>query len=286
MVSSLICLVTLYCAKPCEDYTASFRVGFRYVFKAETCCVCESENVLIGSLPNQEKGCFSRIRSDLSYGFFVQNEICVDSGPNHFIGWQILSWRDALKERVNHCTEINKVKSGIRNDQHTCGTHIQRRRSTTVSEWNSLIGCASNKKVLRKLKFPFIYRNISSDLCLPKLLCDFHRPVCGSVGLPRQQQGPKEQASTQKDQDCGVQRIVPHLSRGGFNRLCGGVHALLGDKVFYLPLAGFFFSALAGFGGFLAFDNFNGQRYRQRLGFILLFAGLGVGFLCLLLGLP
>jgi hypothetical protein len=60
----------------------------------------------------------------------------------------------------------------------------------------------------------------------------------------------------------------------------------LGSKVRYLPLAGFFFAALAGIGGGLILDNFNRERKWKRLGWLLLVCGLSAGFWAFFLGLP
>jgi hypothetical protein len=60
----------------------------------------------------------------------------------------------------------------------------------------------------------------------------------------------------------------------------------LGSEITYLPIAGFFFAALAGIGGGLIFDNVNRQRHRKRLGWALLIFGLIAGSFSLLLGLP
>ncbi|RAI56833.1 hypothetical protein DOO74_03060 [Rhodobacteraceae bacterium AsT-22] len=61
---------------------------------------------------------------------------------------------------------------------------------------------------------------------------------------------------------------------------------MLGSKVRYLSLAGFFFAALAGIGGGLILDYVDRNRKRQRLGWALLLAGLPLGAFCLLLSLP
>ena len=92
---------------------------------------------------------------------------------------------------------------------------------------------------------------------------------------------------TDPDGDCGIQRIIPHVSGGLLYRLCGGVHALLGGKIRYLPLAGFFFAALAGISGGVILDNLNRERRRNVWGYwVLLLTSLPAGAFCLLLGLP
>lgn len=85
---------------------------------------------------------------------------------------------------------------------------------------------------------------------------------------------------------CRPESVLGHPLGGVIHSLCGRVHALLGDGVVYLPLAGFFFAALAGIGGGLILDNFNRERKRKRLGWALFLLGLPAGALCLLLGLP
>ncbi|PKP79021.1 MAG: hypothetical protein CVT81_00740 [Alphaproteobacteria bacterium HGW-Alphaproteobacteria-3] len=60
----------------------------------------------------------------------------------------------------------------------------------------------------------------------------------------------------------------------------------MGVNVRYLPLAGFFFSALAGVGGGLILDNVNRQRNRKRLGWALLLGCLPLSGLSFFFGLP
>jgi hypothetical protein len=108
----------------------------------------------------------------------------------------------------------------------------------------------------------------------------------GGVSLSGEPKSDAKHKGANRDQKCGVQRIIPHILSSGINGLCGRVHALLGLQVRYLPLAGFFFSAIAGVGGGLILDNFNRERNRQRLGFVLLGGGLFLAFWCLFLGLP
>lgn len=96
-----------------------------------------------------------------------------------------------------------------------------------------------------------------------------------------------QKKSTDPDGDCGIQRVIPHVSGGLLNRLCGGVHAFLGGKIRYLPLAGFFFAALAGIGGGIILDNLNRERRRNVWAYwALLLTSLPTGAICLLLGLP
>ncbi|MTJ05304.1 MAG: hypothetical protein FH759_11520 [Sediminimonas qiaohouensis] len=127
---------------------------------------------------------------------------------------------------------------------------------------------------------------VSSSLLLPHFTGDVHSGLSGSVGLARQEEGEKKQNRANTDKDCGIQRIVPHVAGGRLDRLCGGVHSLLGGKVFYLPLAGFFFLALTGLGLGFIFDYVNRDRARKQVGWIILSTCLPLGVACLLLGLP
>ncbi|KIQ69962.1 hypothetical protein Wenmar_01532 [Wenxinia marina DSM 24838] len=127
---------------------------------------------------------------------------------------------------------------------------------------------------------------VGSDLSLADFSGHLDSIPRSFIGLPGQKEGDEQQDRTNADEYCGIERVVTHVLRGRVHRACGVVHTLLGSKVFYLPLAGFFLAALAGIGGGLILDNFNRERQRVRTGWFLLFVGLPLSGLCLLLGLP
>lgn len=106
------------------------------------------------------------------------------------------------------------------------------------------------------------------------------------VGPVHQEQSDKKSSNPDEGEYCGVERVIPHVLRSGVHRLCGRVHTLLGAKVFYLPLAGFFFAAVAGIGGGLFLDNLNTDRRVKSAGLLLFLFSLPFGLTCLLLGLP
>jgi hypothetical protein len=81
-------------------------------------------------------------------------------------------------------------------------------------------------------------------------------------------------------------RVCRHPLGSVINFACFHIHSLLGDKIVYLPLFGFGFSALAGIGGGLVLDNVNRQRNRKHLGRWLLCCSIPLGVFCLLFGLP
>jgi len=129
-------------------------------------------------------------------------------------------------------------------------------------------------------------RNIGPSLRLPYLTSDPNSTLSSAVGHIGQTKGHKKQTSADADEYCGVERILPHVLRGSVHRSCGSVHTLLGSNVRYLPIAGFFFSALAGIGGSLILDNVNRQRNRKRLGWALLLICLPLFGLSFFFGLP
>jgi hypothetical protein len=86
--------------------------------------------------------------------------------------------------------------------------------------------------------------------------------------------------------------IISHVLCGRVHGLRSRVHSLLRDQVIYLALAGVGFFALAGLGaGVVDCDRYrlaHNDRDRRvvRIGWFGLLAGLPLGVLCLLLGLP
>jgi len=125
-----------------------------------------------------------------------------------------------------------------------------------------------------------------SDLRLADLPGDIDSSLSGLVGLTGKPKGNPQHDRSDTNEDCGIQRIVPHIPGGTLDRLCGSVHSFLGSKVTYLPIAGFIFCALAGLGGGLILDHVNRNRERRCLGWILLLSCTFAGFTCLFFGLP
>lgn len=118
------------------------------------------------------------------------------------------------------------------------------------------------------------------------ILSDAYSTLSRIVGLSGQPKSVEQQRSTDPDGDCGIQRVVPHIIGGRLDRLCGSVHALLGDKIRYLPLAGFFFAGITGIGCGWAFDNFHRERKRRLIGWLAILVCLPLGAFGLILGLP
>ena len=112
------------------------------------------------------------------------------------------------------------------------------------------------------------------------------RPYSGSISSPTQKERSNKEGRTDPNGDCGSQRVIPHVEGGVLDRLCGGVHSLLGLKVRYLVILGFVFAAIAGIGGGLILNNFDRKRKWQIIGWLTLFTCLPLGAFCLLLGLP
>lgn len=92
------------------------------------------------------------------------------------------------------------------------------------------------------------------------------------------QKSPDQRESAQEYEERLRDSIIRHPLR---LRL----HALLGEKVAFLAVAGFLLCALAGYGGFLGFTEHHGKWYRKLLGRGLLFGGGSVGLFLAFLGL-
>lgn len=106
------------------------------------------------------------------------------------------------------------------------------------------------------------------------------------IGLKRQQESSDKQYRADPDQYCRPESVLGHPLGRPVHGLCGRVHTLLGSKISYLPLAGFFFAALAGLGLGLILDNVNRKRHRKHMGWLLLLLGLSLSLTAFLLGLP
>ena len=99
-------------------------------------------------------------------------------------------------------------------------------------------------------------------------------------------QSPNEQVSAYYNSYCGKSGVERHFLSGFIHRLRCAVHTLLGDKVRFLTFGGFPFAALAGFGCYFGFNDFNRKRSRLIGGRSL--AGLSIlaAIACLVLGMP
>ncbi|MBK1634790.1 hypothetical protein CKO19_03485 [Rhodovulum adriaticum] len=119
--------------------------------------------------------------------------------------------------------------------------------------------------------------NVGADLFFPNFTCDGNSRLSRLIGLSSEAQRPHQKASANPNKTDAQRRDPKQPPRSLFYRLGGAVHALLGYKVALLQLAVYGFAALAGFGGFLAFDDLNGER--KRLGLITLFGGASLSSL-------
>lgn len=128
--------------------------------------------------------------------------------------------------------------------------------------------------------------NISSYLPLTYVAGDINSGLRSAIGLARKAESPNQQAGSYRDKNRGEKRVEGHVLGGLIHRLRSFVHALLGDKIIYLALAGFGFAALSGLSGFIVFDDLNRERNRQLIGRGLLISCPVLVALCLLLGLP
>lgn len=173
----------------------------------------------------------------------------------------------------------------------TCENQFPRRRCVEIANWRltevlHTYNDIGDKFALRLFQVHGCCMDISTKLLHTHLSGHVDSGPSGAIGLPRQPESDEKQERAYSNEYCGIERVVPHVLRGGVHRLCGSVHSLLGSKVFYLPLAGFFFAALAGLGGGLVLDNVNPDRRRRLAGWVLLSLCLPIGAACLLLGLP
>jgi hypothetical protein len=129
-------------------------------------------------------------------------------------------------------------------------------------------------------------RQVSSNLRLADFPGGFDRFLGRKVSLPRQMERCQQEYSAYPDEPSLYPSVIPHVLRCIIHVLRGFVHALLGSKVIYLALAGLGFAAIAGVGCGLILDNFNRERKRVRLGWLLLLICLPLFVANLLLSLP
>lgn len=130
--------------------------------------------------------------------------------------------------------------------------------------------------------------NLTKRLVEPKTrsIRGFEVLCKGAVGCEREQERSKNKRSSYGSDDEVDRRVKSHRLSGFVHGLRGSVHTLLGDKIVFLALGGFGFASLAGIGLGLILDNFNLDRSRKRLGWLLFTFSVPAGALCLLLGLP
>ena len=96
--------------------------------------------------------------------------------------------------------------------------------------------------------------NVRPNLALTDVAGDINGILRGLVSLASEIEGDEQQSGADAHSPSLIKRILRHPLSGFIDRLRSGVHALLGDKVVYLPLCGFGFAALAGLGGGLVLD--------------------------------
>ncbi len=128
--------------------------------------------------------------------------------------------------------------------------------------------------------------HIRSYLPLADISGYFNRFLSSAIGLPGEPKSDDQQPSADSDETCRDKRVQSHTLGGFIYRLRSSVHALLGDKIIFLVLAGFGFAVLSGLGLGFILDNVNQERNRKRWGWLLLCCGLPLFALCFLLGLP
>jgi hypothetical protein len=128
--------------------------------------------------------------------------------------------------------------------------------------------------------------HVSPQLLVADVFGDFDGSKRRFVALPSEPQGTKQKHSANPDSPRLQLGVVRHSLSGVIHGLRSRVHALLGDKVIYLALTGFGFAALAGIGLGLILDNFNRERKRIRLGWLLLLTYFHLFVVSFLLGLP
>jgi hypothetical protein len=131
-----------------------------------------------------------------------------------------------------------------------------------------------------------INNDISSYLPLSDITSDINGCLRSAVGLSSEPESDDQQSRAEGDESGRDQRVQSHTLGGFIHRLRGSVHALLGDKIVFLVLAGFGFAVLSGLGGGLILDNVHREGNRKRLGWLLLCCSFPLFALCFLLGLP
>ena len=120
-----------------------------------------------------------------------------------------------------------------------------------------------------------VQKKISSKLFLANFTSHLHGLASSQIGLQSKEQRDDKQGRARTDKPRLNVRILLH-------RLRSSVHALLGDKIVFLVLAGFGFAALAGLGGGFILDHYN--RKRRKLGWVLLLISAPTGFFFVYLG--
>lgn len=120
---------------------------------------------------------------------------------------------------------------------------------------------------------------VSSGLSLSHFSRNTYSVLRGFGGASSEIQRPEKRYGANENEQSLPLCIIGHPLR------CR-IHALLGDKVSLLVIAGFILCALAGTGGFIGFDDHNGKRHRKIVGRGLLFIGGPLGLLLAFLGLP
>ena len=129
------------------------------------------------------------------------------------------------------------------------------------------------------------YRQVSTGLRFTHFSRDRHSFPGSFIGIASQEESPNEQAGADGHGSERKPASVLHTLRGSIHRLRSFSHSLLGDKIVLLALSAYPFAALAGFGGFIVFDDANRNPKRLLLGRLFLVFCPILAALCLLLGL-
>lgn len=178
--------------------------------------------------------------------------------------WKVIAWIGAEKTLPHY--------SCISGRRQACIVDVRLQNDTSLS--------------LQELKTGLRGDQVSSELFFSYVAGHLHR-ICGGFcrsDSKKQSANKQNRADTDKP-SLGIS-VVTHFLRSAVHGPRRFVHSLLGDQVINLALAGFLFAALAGVGGGLILDNFDGKRRHVRLGWGLLSFSLPLFIACLLLGLP
>ncbi len=206
-------------------------------------------------------------KEPLSPEFAAWHDRCIARGRYVLEGWGFPRLRDhaVFRSETNfNCWRLPVVRAGCRETMQNWVLHAIQNR----------IDCS---RMVQSSD-----RNPRPELVQGSTVCDVHSISGCLVGFPRQSECPDEKNCSEAAKRSREPRSKHHTLSGSVHGLCSIVHALLGNKVVYLSLAAFGFFALAGRGGFLAFDKFNRDGKDRAIGKFFLIRGIGAG---LLLGL-
>jgi len=198
---------------------------------------------------------------------------------DNLIGWDelpsLIYAREIVTDSDHHRRAPSKIHESV--FYELWGRFVRHQGVTSCYLWKE----AGLLKVLKGF-----FGEISLPLCMASSL---HSSGGGVLGLSNHSagfvEGPTEQDSAKHDRTSRYERVKRHILSGPIDSLRSLIHPLLGDKVRYLALLAFPFAALAGFGGFIGFDQFDPDRRKRLFGRSLMaFASLFAAIF-LLLGL-